>query len=226
MKKKIAIAVTALTLVASFVVGGSLAWLVDTTDGVTNTFTFGDINIELWEHVLNSDGLTLSDTETSEDQSGFKMIPGNTIEKDPTITVKEDSEACWLFVKIVKSPNFDSFMTYELDSIWTNLETSDDGLTSVYYYNGTDLNSILSADKDFNILANKKVTVNGSVTKETLTADTFKSPTLTFTAYAVQRDADIAEVSSQYIRQQILQQASATLLSTANQSPSIALQLI
>ena len=40
------------------------------------------------------------------------------------------------------------------------------------------------------------------------------------------RDADIAEVSSHYIQQQILQQASATLLSTANQSPSIALQLI
>ena len=40
------------------------------------------------------------------------------------------------------------------------------------------------------------------------------------------RDADVAEVSSQYIQQQILQQASATLLATANQSPSIALQLI
>ena len=40
------------------------------------------------------------------------------------------------------------------------------------------------------------------------------------------RDADIAEVSSHYIQQQILQQASATLMATANQSPSIALQLI
>jgi len=40
------------------------------------------------------------------------------------------------------------------------------------------------------------------------------------------RDADIAEVSASYIQQQILQQASATLLATANQSPSIALQLI
>ena len=40
------------------------------------------------------------------------------------------------------------------------------------------------------------------------------------------RDADIAEVSSQYIQQQILQQAAATLMATANQSPSIALQLI
>ena len=40
------------------------------------------------------------------------------------------------------------------------------------------------------------------------------------------RDADIAEVSAQYIQQQILQQAAATLMSTANQSPAIALQLI
>jgi len=39
-------------------------------------------------------------------------------------------------------------------------------------------------------------------------------------------DADIAESSSDYIRQQILQQTSASLLATANQSPSIALNLI
>ena len=40
------------------------------------------------------------------------------------------------------------------------------------------------------------------------------------------RDADISKESSNYIKAQILQQASATLLSTANQSPSIALNLI
>ena len=40
------------------------------------------------------------------------------------------------------------------------------------------------------------------------------------------KDADVATTSSQYIKMQILQQASATLLATANQSPSIALQLI
>ena len=40
------------------------------------------------------------------------------------------------------------------------------------------------------------------------------------------RDADIAEVSSEYIQMQILQQASATLLATANQTPAIALQLL
>lgn len=40
------------------------------------------------------------------------------------------------------------------------------------------------------------------------------------------RDADIAEVSSEYIRYQILQQAATTLMVTANQTPSIALQLL
>ena len=40
------------------------------------------------------------------------------------------------------------------------------------------------------------------------------------------RDADIAKESASYIQAQILQQAAATLLSTANQSPAIALQLI
>ena len=40
------------------------------------------------------------------------------------------------------------------------------------------------------------------------------------------RDADVAEESSNYIQAQILQQASATLLATANQTPSIALNLL
>ncbi len=40
------------------------------------------------------------------------------------------------------------------------------------------------------------------------------------------RDTDVASESSTYIQQQILQQASASLLSTANQLPSIALNLI
>ena len=40
------------------------------------------------------------------------------------------------------------------------------------------------------------------------------------------RDTDVASESSKYIQSQILQQASATLLATANQTPSIALNLI
>ena len=45
-------------------------------------------------------------------------------------------------------------------------------------------------------------------------------------SHSTLRDADIAKESSAYIRNQILLDASATLLATANQSPAIALQLI
>ena len=40
------------------------------------------------------------------------------------------------------------------------------------------------------------------------------------------RDADIAKESARFVQEQILQEASATLLATANQTPAIALQLI
>lgn len=40
------------------------------------------------------------------------------------------------------------------------------------------------------------------------------------------KDADIAKISSEYLSYQILQQAGATMLTTANQTPSIALNLI
>ena len=48
----------------------------------------------------------------------------------------------------------------------------------------------------------------------------------TTSALSTIRDADVAEESSSYIKAQILQQASASLLATANQTPSIALNLI
>ncbi len=48
----------------------------------------------------------------------------------------------------------------------------------------------------------------------------------TTSALSTIRDADVAEESSAYIKAQILQQASASLLATANQTPSIALNLI
>ena len=40
------------------------------------------------------------------------------------------------------------------------------------------------------------------------------------------RDADIAKESARFVQEQILQEASATLLASANQTPAIALQLI
>lgn len=191
MKKKAIVAVVALVLVLCCAMGGTLAWLVDSTTEVKNTFTYGDINISLWEHELNEDGLTLSDDVfTGAEQTGFKMIPGNNIEKDPTVTVKADSEASWLFVKIVESNNFDDFMTYGVASGWTQLTVDAEGnaITDLIYYREV---AATTADTDFAVLENDSVSVKGSVTKGMLKDGVFVAPTLSFTAYAVQRDANI-----------------------------------
>lgn len=191
MKKKAIVAVVALVLVLCCAMGGTLAWLVAKTDPVVNTFTYGDINISLWEHELNEDGLTLStEVFTETEQTGFKMIPGNKIEKDPTVTVKADSEASWLFVKIVESDNFDDFMTYGVASGWTQLTVDAEGnaITDLIYYREV---AATTADTDFAVLANDSVSVRDTVTKDMLKDGVFVAPTLSFTAYAVQRDANI-----------------------------------
>ena len=160
MKKKTLALVLALTLLVAGVVGGTLAWLTDRTAEVKNTFTVGDINIGL--------------TETTAD---YKMVPGNKLDKDPTVIVKAESEACWLFVKVTKSENLDTFITYAIAEGWTKLQ---DG---VYYREVPASN----ADQTFSVLKGDAVTVNSDVTKEMLTAKDFTNPTLTFQAYAIQK---------------------------------------
>ena len=202
MKKKAIVAVVALVLVLCCAMGGTLAWLVDSTTEVKNTFTYGDINISLWEHELNEDGLTLNDTKLTETgQTGFKMIPGNNIEKDPTVTVKANSEACWLFVKVEESENFDAFMTYAIAEGWTlyntttsgsNIETDNTTADTYVIYREV---AKTTKDELFYVLAGKEeyqngyVTVNDTVTKaEMESIKESNQPTLTFTAYAVQQD--------------------------------------
>jgi len=58
-----------------------------------------------------------------------------------------------------------------------------------------------------------------------ITAINVQSDNLT-SSLSTLRDTDVAEESSKYVQEQILQQASASLLATANQMPSIALSLI
>lgn len=165
MRKKIFVSAVAVALVLCCVIGGTLAWLTDKTDSVVNTFTVGKVDIELTES-LDLD---------------LKMVPGRTITKDPKVTVKADSEDCWLFVQVDASENFAKFMTYTMATDWDTLE----GQTGVFYRKVTSSES----EQDFFVLADNQVTVRMDVTEammESISKDPQTAPTLTFTAYAVQ----------------------------------------
>ena len=167
MKKKSLALVLALAMIVVCVVGGTLAWLIDKTGPVTNTFTTSDVDI------------TLTETTTN-----YQMIPGYTITKDPKVTVLAGSEKCYLFVKVVKSTNFDNFMTYDMAAGWTQLKDASGNDVDGVFYRVVDTADMGTA---YSVLANDQVTVRGNVTKtmlNNLTENTY--PTLTFTAYACQ----------------------------------------
>ncbi len=159
-------AVLALVLVLGCALGGTVAWLVAKSDPVVNTFTYGDINIAL--------------TETKPVNREAKIIPGMNIEKDPKVTVKADSEACWLFVKVDEVGTFVADkVTYSVADGWTALT----GQPGVYYREV----GAVTADTDFYVLKDNVVKVSDTLTKEDI-KDIPTGPTLTFTAYAVQKD--------------------------------------
>lgn len=165
---KLVVAMLAVTLLIGCAIGGTVAWLTAKTDPVVNTFTYGDINIEL--------------TETKPENKQAKIIPGVNIEKDPKVTVKANSEACWLFVKVEEAGTFvTDKVTYSIDTGWTKL-TGVTGVDNVYYREV----GAVTADTDFAVLKDNKVTVSDTLTKEDI--QNITNPTLTFTAYAVQKD--------------------------------------
>ena len=165
--KKTLIAVVSTVLICCCVFGGTLAWLTAKSATVTNTFTFGDIKITL--------------AETTGDE--YKVIPGASIDKDPTVTVKADSEACWLFVKITESqPDAvtNDVFSYTLDG-WTEVTTG----SGVYYREVGKTN----ADTPFAVFKDNKVTIGSALTQADITAMNTTNPTIVITAYAVQKEA-------------------------------------
>ncbi len=176
MKKKIIVAVSALALILVIAIGGTVAWLTDKTAEVKNTFTYGDINI------------TLAETTGAE----YKIIPGNDIAKDPKVTVKSGSEACYLFVKVEEAnwptqktaDNSTRKIDYAVAEGWTALEDH----AGVYYREV----AAVTADTEYQVLKDNKIVVSGELTKDEVNnLKSAAAPTLTFTAYAVQKDSNI-----------------------------------
>lgn len=187
---KILVITIALALVVCSVIGSTVAWLITNTDPVVNTFTYGDINIDLDETDTNKDGDDNPDTNT------YPMLPGNPITKDPKVTFEANSENAWLFVKLTKSANFDEFMTYEIADGWTALD-GEDGV----YYKAVDKSA---TDAAYYVIKDNTVNVKGEVTKEMLNAldasGASNYPTLTVRAYAVQRDGNITTAADAWAK--------------------------
>lgn len=160
--------VLALALIVGVAGGATFAWLTAKSDTVTNTFTYGDINIKLKE----STG------------SDYKIIPGVDIKKDPLVTVLAKSEACWLFVKVEEEGTFVADkVTYSIADGWTKGDGTN--IPANVYYREVAAND---ANQEFPVLKDNKITVSDTLTKIDIKDILTTTPKLSITAYAIQKD--------------------------------------
>jgi len=158
--------VLCLVLVLGLTIGGTIAFLTDKTETLTNTFTVGDISITL--------------TETTTD---YKIVPGGESAKDPVITVKSGSEKCYVYAlvennlvvegTVVGTPNIDT-------TKWTAVGTN--GTKTLYRYN--EVVDAASADQELAVFT--KVSYANTLTAEQVA--TLANKTILVSGYAHQKD--------------------------------------
>lgn len=173
MKKRTLALILALVLVFGAAVGGTIAYLTDTTDPVTNTFTVGKVDITLDEAKVTEYGVIDSTANTRVTENTYKLIPGHTYTKDPTIHVATGSEDCWLFAKIEN--NLGTAATLAMTQGWTEIDPTN----HVWAYN-----TKVSAGADVTVFS--QFTFSEDVTATQL--PTYNGKTIVVTACAVQAD--------------------------------------
>lgn len=197
MKKKL-MTVLALVLVIAMSVAGTYAYLTS-QDEVVNTFTVGDVQINLDEAAANADGSLVPNAERVKANS-YKLLPGHTYAKDPVVTVLKGSESSYVKMTVTFSK------ASELDAIF-----APDGATMTSIFNGYDSANWIYKGNTENTTANTRtyefwyketvaaptadvaldalfdsITVPGNITNAQLA--TIKDMTITVNAYAIQAD--------------------------------------
>ena len=195
MKKKILLVGLLVVLVAAVSVGLTVAYLTS-ADTVTNTFTVGDVEIALDEAAVNENGEAIPGADRVKANT-YKLIPGHTYVKDPTVTVKAGSAESYvrMLVTVTNSSAFDAvlpnadlraiFGGYD-DSKWTyvkNTENADNTRTYEFRYHTT---VTASADKALEPLFTG-ITVPGNVNNDQL--KTLEGAQIIVEAEAIQADS-------------------------------------
>lgn len=184
-KKVVALALCAVMLVVGSV-AGTMAYLTSNTDVVTNTFTVGNVTIDLDEAKVTEYGVKDGDTRVK--ANTYKLVPGHTYVKDPTVHVAANSEDCYLFVKVVDglaAIEDETTIAKQMEAKgWyplyvTNADGTSAAVANVYYYKDKVLAS--TTVQDFVVFENFKLKGDAAV-------GNFTAASITIDAYAIQAD--------------------------------------
>lgn len=183
--KALLLALCAVLLVTASVLG-TMAYLTSTAT-VKNTFTVGNVAITMDEKDTD-DSTKDADRDTA---NNYKLMPGLTYTKDPTIHVGAGSEDCYLFVKV---ENGIAGIEADTNKISDQMDNHNwdvvDAGQGIYVYGTSDAPTVVQYDKEFpannDVIVFDGFTVKDSVKNEELA--TYSDKTITVTAYAIQAD--------------------------------------
>lgn len=154
---------------------GTFAYLTD-TEAVTNTFTVGQIGLSLDEAKVDEYGQIVTGAGRVHENT-YKLVPGRTYTKDPTVHVDAGSEESYIFVKVengIAAIEGGTTIAAQIAAKgWTALENG----SNIYW------KKWLTTDaKDLTVF--ESFTIAGETTNTEI-AD-YENKTVVVTAYAVQ----------------------------------------
>lgn len=191
-KTKLISSAISLMLIVCFAITGTVAWLMDATEEVTDTFTYGKVEIKLidannnveWSATVHKNAYDAGLYTTENNEGKFKLIPGATFDFNPAVQVVDGSEPCYIFVKIEPQNNLTDFVTIQLTNGWIGIGNN------VYAYATTTQNvtsmTKVEAGNTTNIINAGKLLVNNTVTSESI--KNAVEPKVQITAYAIQSE--------------------------------------
>lgn len=99
ISKRSLLSMTALVLTMAVTAFGTVAYMTD-SDTVTNTFTVGNIDIIVDETNVDKEPAADGTIPERDQANEYDLIPGVKYVKDPTITVKANSEECYVRFRV------------------------------------------------------------------------------------------------------------------------------
>lgn len=204
-RKALLLTFCAVLLVVASVLG-TIAYLTS-QDEVKNTFTVGKVAINLDEAKVTEDGEAVTPAERVKANS-YKLLPGHTYTKDPTVTVLKGSESSYIkmTVTFTKAKELDAIFApdgADLTSIfkdydpanWIAKGNTENATANTRTYEFWYKEAVDAPTKDVALDALFDfITVPNDITGEQLA--TIQGMTITVNAYAIQADGfDTAEAA-------------------------------
>ena len=170
----------------------TISYLSASSEKVVNTFAAGAISLKLDEAKVDGNGQEADDSRVTENT--YKIVPGRTLDKDPTVTVLEGSEVCYVFLYVddpLSLGTYADYFTVDYSSDW--IKAAQSGTASIYVYKTT----VDASENDVElpaIFTQIKISIN--LTSEQAAA--LEGTEITVKAYAVQTENITLEAALEF----------------------------